>query len=144
MRLAVLIAVVASIGTTIHAQSHGGGHAPVAPTAKPAPTVGDHGAEPAAAAKAAPPAEAPKPASPTTGAAASKNRPVSATEAVARIADALKAIGPSTPPAATPPPRASRPVGRPAAPRYRIQWPSLDPRWRIVWADRDRVTLTWK
>jgi hypothetical protein len=139
MRLAVLMAVLASIGSTIHAQSHGGSQAP----AKPAPTAAVHGAEPAAPAKTAPPAEASKPASPTTSAAASKNRQVSATEAVARIAEALKAIGPNAPPAATPPPRSSRPVVRPAAPRYRLQWPSSDPRWRIVWADRDRITLTW-
>jgi hypothetical protein len=96
------------------------------PSAKPAPAT----AKPVANA------------SPSTPAAA-RPRPVSAAEAMSRINAALaemKKTGPAAPARAT---RAMRANDRPAPPRYRLRWPSLEPRWRLVWADQDRVILTW-
>lgn len=134
MRTALTLIAALSLSGSLAAQSHGttGHAAPQAHDTKPAPAPPAQ-AQPAPAqpAAAAPKAPAATPA-PTLG----KPRAVSASEAAARIAAALESMERPGSPAA---PRAARP----AAPRYRLKWPSDEARWRLTWSEQDRVTLTW-
>jgi hypothetical protein len=124
MRRALTLLVAMSLSAAVAAQSPGtAGHAtPKTPEAKPtqAQTV---------------------PAAPKAPAAATpaKPRAVTASEAAVRIAAALESMNRPGPAAAPRPGRAARP----AAPRYQLRWPVAEARWRIIWSEQDRVTLTW-